>query len=86
MARYIDIEAEDFDLMDIDYLRLEDGSDGYDIYVYRDDVEDYLKNRPTADVIERDKIRLILNGYDGSMPSMITCFNEIQKLVESEEK
>ncbi len=46
----------------------------------------YIKNTPTADVIPLEKIKEILDCYDGSMPSMITCFSEIQKLIESEEK
>ena len=37
-----------------------------------------------VDVIEKEKIKAILDGYDGSTPSMIICFSKIQKLVESE--
>ena len=33
----------------------------------------------------QNKIKEILDGYDGSMPSMITQFNEIQKLIKSED-
>ena len=36
--------------------------------------------------IPLEKIKEILDGYDGSIPSMITCFSEIQKLIESEEE
>ncbi len=53
-------------------------------YVKLEDVISYLPRYiPTADVVERDKLKEILDGYDGSIPSMITCFSEIQKLIES---
>jgi hypothetical protein len=53
------------------------------------DRDDYLCNKPcpiteTVNAIPVEKIKEILDGYDGSMPSMIICFSKIQKLVESE--
>ena len=45
---------------------------------------DQIFHDEVADVIEKEKIKEILDGYDGSMPSMIICFSKIQKLVESE--
>lgn len=45
-----------------------------------------LKDAPTVQAIPLDKLKEILDGYDGSIPSMITRFSEIQKLIESEER
>ena len=45
-----------------------------------------LDFQPTINAIPLEKLKEILDGYDGSIPSMITCFSKIQKLVESEDK
>lgn len=50
-----------------------------------DEIEDIMSDIPTTDVVEREKLKEILDGYDGSIPSMITQFSKIQKLIESEE-
>lgn len=49
-------------------------------------LESEYKEQSTTNAIPiQDKIKEILDGYDGSMPSMITQFNEIQKLIKSED-
>ncbi len=50
--------------------------------IFLENVE--LSNKQ-VEVIPLEKLKEILDGYDGSIPSMITCFSEIQKLVESED-
>lgn len=48
-------------------------------------VNDKVKPYKKVNAIPLEKLKEILDGYDGSIPSMITQFSKIQKLVESEE-